>query len=168
MSILRRARDAEDTGLLRLSRSTIIIVTICVAIVVLVGTATSLAIWNTRQHAFQEHERDVTNLAFALAEQTTRYVETVDLTIMEVKSWATELDRRSRATFKNRMQSADIHQSLVERRANVLAAPAIVLIGADGEVLNSSQPAFAPDLNVTDRDYYQYLKYHDDPAVVIG
>jgi signal transduction histidine kinase len=141
---------------------------ICAAIVALVGTTASLAIWNAHDNAFEEDVRDATNLAVALAEQTARYVQTVDLTVLEVQSWATEPDRRSRSTFDTRMRSAEIHQRLVERRTNVLGAQALVLIDADGDVLNTSGPRSAPGVSVTDRSYFNYLKDHDDSGLVIG
>jgi signal transduction histidine kinase len=160
-----RANDPDSTQRSHPVRGFFII---CAAIVTLVGTTATLAILNARDNAFQEDLRDATNLAVALAEQTARYVQTVDLSVLEVRSWATEPDRRSRAGFDTRMRSAEIHQRLVERRANILGAQAIVLVDADGAVLNTSGPGSAPGVNVTDRSYFTYLKDHDDAGLVIG
>jgi PAS domain-containing protein len=165
VSMRHRAQRSKGLGLFRLSR---VFFTICAAIVVLASTVAGLAIWSARQHAFREHQRDATNLAVVLAEQTARYIETIDMSILEVKLWATEADRRTVDTFKSRMQSDEVHQRLIERQVGDLEAGAIVVVGADGEVLNTSQPSFAPGLNVLDRDYYQYLMRYNDPAIVVG
>jgi hypothetical protein len=165
MNMLGPAKAAKRLGLRHPNRGLFLIAAaIVVAIVALAG----LAIWNARQSAFQEEERDASNLAFALAEQTARYVQTVDLTMMQVKSWVTELDGNTPAAFKSRMRSAEIHQRLVEHGASVLQAHAIALIGADGEVLNSSRPQFVPGFSIAGRDFYEYLKIHDDPDLVVG
>ncbi len=168
LSISRSPRGADGGGFFHPSRGAILTVIICATIGVLVSTVAIFAVWSARQHAFREHQRDATNLAVGRAEQTARYVETVDMTSKDVKSWATDSDLRNRAAFKSRMQSADVHQSLLERRANFPMSPVIGIVGADGEVLNSSEPDFAAGLTVADRDYYQYLKSHNDPAIFVG
>jgi signal transduction histidine kinase len=165
MSMRRRARDAEGTGRLRANRGFLLI---GAAIVALIVALAGLAIWNARQSAFREDERDATNLAIALAEQTARYVQTVDLTMIEVKSWVAESDGRTPAAFNARMRSAEVHQRLVERQADIGQAHAIVVVGADGAILNTSRAGFVSGATAVDRDYYQYLKSHDDPAMVIG
>jgi PAS domain S-box-containing protein len=171
MSMLRRVKAAPGigtttgTGRFPVSRVCRLIgAAIVVAVVALAG----LAIWNARQAAFQDEEQDASNLAFALAEQTARYVQTVDQTMVQVKSWAVDLESDSPAWFARRMQSPEVHQRLLEHGANVLQAHAIALVGADGTVLNSSRPRFVPGYSVAGRDFYQYLKDHDDPAIIIG
>jgi diguanylate cyclase (GGDEF)-like protein len=165
LNLLCWAKDAEGSGLFRASGSFIILGT---AIIGLIAAVAGFAVWDVRLSAFQESQRNATNLAAALGEQTARYVQTIDLTMMEAESWATESDHRTAATYKIRMQSAEIRQRLNDRRSNVPDGHAIVLVSADGEIVNTSRPAFLPSLNVSDRDYFQYLKDHDDPAMVIG
>jgi signal transduction histidine kinase len=138
------------------------------AIVALIFSLAGVAVWNSRQHAFQERERDATNLAIALAEQTSRYVQTVDLTMMEAKSWINGLDAFTPATFKARMKTRAIHQGLVERRPDVLQGLAIEVVAADGDVLNASRAELPSGLNIGGRDFYEYLKSHDDSAIIVG
>ena len=144
------------------------VLVIYIAIVVLISAATGLVVLDARRNAFQNEQRDNTNLAIALAEQTARYVQTVDLAILEVKSWAAEADRLTPATFLNRMQSAEVHQRLMESQSIALKGHAIIVVDADGVVLNTSRLGFIPGLNVTDRDYFNYLKHHEDTALIIS
>ena len=74
--------------------------------------AASFVIWDARGHAFQEHEREATNLAIALTEQTARYVQAVDQAITEVESWATESDLRTADTFNRLMRSPEVRRRL--------------------------------------------------------
>ena len=127
-----------------------------------------IVIRNDRQDAFEENQRDLTNLAVVLAEQTARYVQTVDLVMTEVKSWAKDPDSRSLVTFERSMRSTEVHQLLVERPTSVLQTHAVVIVGADGEILNSSRSPVLPGVNIADKDYFQYLKGHNDPALVVG
>jgi signal transduction histidine kinase len=165
LRVLRLARHAADAG--RLLRSHGFFIGGAAILVLIIGLA-GIAIWNARQHVVTERERDATNLAVALAEQTARYVQTVDLTMMEIKSWIAVLDLQTPATFESGMRSSAVHQGLVERRPEVLQALAIAIVGADGVVVNTSRPEFPPGHNVVGRDFYEYLKLHNDPAMVIG
>jgi signal transduction histidine kinase len=139
-----------------------------IAIVGLIVALASFAVWNVRFSAFQESQREATNLSIVLAEQTARYVQTVDLTLMEAQSWATELGPRTPAAFKSRIQSVEIRQRLAERRAAFSDGHDVILVSADGEIMNSSQPKLIPGLNISDTDYFQYLKAHDESVMVIG
>jgi diguanylate cyclase (GGDEF)-like protein len=165
MGTLRHTRDAEGSKLLRAGQNFFIVGAIIVG---LIAALAGLAIWNARISAFQDGLRDATNLAVALGEQTARYVDTIDLPMMEAGSWTAQSDRRTPATSKSRMQSAEIEQLLGERRSTVPDGHAVILVSADGEIVNSSRVKFVPGMSVSDSDYYQYLKAHDDPAMVVG
>jgi signal transduction histidine kinase len=165
MGAPRSARDAEGKSFSDSRRNFFVF---GIAIVGLILALAGFAIWNARLSAFREGQRDATDLSVALAEQTARYVQTVDLTMMEAESWTTGLDRRTPAAFKIRIQSAEIRQQLAERRSTVSDGHAIILVSADGEIMNSSRPRFIPDINISGTDYFQYLKEHDESVLVIG
>ncbi len=66
------------------------------------------------------------------------------------------------------MGTEAIHSSLSERLKVVPQADAVALVGADGKLVNSSRLWPMPAVDLSDRDYYQRLRQHDDPGVFIS
>jgi diguanylate cyclase (GGDEF)-like protein/PAS domain S-box-containing protein len=165
MKLQRHAGITQATSLLRSTRS---FVATSVALVVLILAAASIVVWSARDRAFHQYQDGMTNLAVVLAEQTARYVQVVDLAMLTVRSTVMEYNDRTYTESKAHLESDQLHDFLAERVTNVPQVNAIALIGADGEFLNSSRPRPTSIRNVSDRDFFQYLKYHDDPAIFIG
>jgi diguanylate cyclase (GGDEF)-like protein len=139
------------------------------AVVVSAICATAgFTIWHGRQSALEENQRDMHTMGVVFAEQTTRYVQVIDLIVREVQVRAAGLDLETPANFDRQLGTQEVQAYLAERVKNVPQADAVVLIGADGIILNSSRPGPVLHVNVSDRDYYKYLKEHDDPGVFFG
>src|ERR1019366_2240714 len=103
-----------------------------------------------------------------LAEQTGRYVQTVDLIVQELRSKAAGLDFKTPEDFQRLMGTPAIQAYLVERVKNVPQADAVALIGADGIVVNWSRPRLPDRMDVSNRDYFIWCRDHDDPGIFIG
>ena len=132
------------------------------------GAAACLMIWHGRQSAFDDHLRGSNSMGVVLAEQTGRYVQIVDLIVREVRSRTAGLDLKTPEDFERLMGTREIQTDLAERVKNVPQADVIVLINADGFVVNWSRPGLPERLNVTNRDYFIWLRDHDDPEMFIG
>ena len=141
---------------------------ISVAIIVVIAGCAYFAISNARQSATRADRTDATNLAIALAEQTTGYVQAGDLITREVGAWVTALEASSAAALQQRLQSPEVHQYLAEHLVRPLQSDEIVIVGADGNVLNASRSEPALTGNIAGRDFYDYLRTHDDPDLVVG
>ena len=161
----RHDGGAQATGLFRSTRS---FVATSVALVVLILGTASLVIWNARERAFNQYQDGMTSLALVLSEQTARYVQVVDLAMLTIRSTVMDYDDRTYAESKAHLGSDQLHQILAERVTNVPQVNAIAIIGADGEILNSSRPQPTTVGILSDRDFFQYLKYHDGPAIFVG
>jgi diguanylate cyclase (GGDEF)-like protein/PAS domain S-box-containing protein len=139
-----------------------------IAIVILIVATAGIAIWSAREHAFTEHQETSKTLAAALAEQTARYVQVVDLAMIAVQREVSETADHPYSDFQTQARSDEMHRFLVDRMLNVPQAGGIALVGEEGEVLNSSRPPPFSGLSFADRDFFQYLKHHDDPAIFVG
>ena len=137
-------------------------------IFLVLGTVASLMIWHGRVSAFDDHLRGSTSMGVVLSEQTARYIQVVDLIVQEVKSRAIALDLKSAGDFERRMGTSAMRDFLRERVRNVRQADAIVVINADGFVVNSSRPGLPQKIDATDRDYYRYFRDHDDQGIFVG
>jgi diguanylate cyclase (GGDEF)-like protein len=133
-----------------------------------ISAMAGFTIWHSRQSALEEFQRDLQSMGVVLAEQTTRYVQIIDLIVHEVQVQAAGLDLETPAEFDRRLGTHEVQAYLAERAQTVPQADAVTLIGADGTILNSSRPGPVLHANVASRDYYEYFKEHDDPGVFFG
>jgi diguanylate cyclase (GGDEF)-like protein len=152
----------------KLLRSGQIVALLTTLVIAAIGTTASLMIWNSRQEYLGDRQRDMQGMGVVLAEQTARYVQIIDLIMLDVQAKSASLDIESLADFKRRMDLQEVHVYLAERMKNIPQADAVAVIAADGITLNSSRPVPLRGTNVADRDYFSYFSTHDDPGVFFG
>jgi diguanylate cyclase (GGDEF)-like protein len=155
-------------GFPRLIRSGWAAVLLYAVVVTAIGTTAGFTIWHGRQQALEEHRRAMDSMGVVLAEQTSRYVQVIDLIIEQVRSRITRLDIATTGDFRSQMGTQDIQGYLAERVRNVPQADGIILIDADGLTLNWSRAWPVAHVDATGRDYFDYLKDHNDQAMFIG
>ena len=163
--------DAEPT-LSGLPRATLVqiarirrrLIVVGVSLLVAIFAATGLLVAMQRANALAEGERTTANLVQVLAEQTSRMLQPIDLTLRELEGRlaAITLDGpdgwRSKALF----------DLLVERVKGLPQVDALMVIDADGQLVNLSR-GFPPALlDVSRREYYQYFSTHDDHALFVS
>lgn len=88
--------------------------------------------------------------------------------MQEVRARAFALDPKNSGDFERRMAMPDVTVYLRAQVKHIRQADAIVVINADGLVVNSSRGGVVEQINAFDRDYYQYFREHDDPGMYIG
>ena len=88
-----------------------------------------------------------------LAEQTTRYIEVIDLLLREVQAHSRELDIRTPEEFHQALVGEATHQYLTAERKNLPQAHSLSLVDANGTPLNTSRDlGLLPNTNAADRD----------------
>jgi diguanylate cyclase (GGDEF)-like protein len=125
-------------------------------------------IWQLRADALAEAQRDTSNLALVLAEQTERSVQAIDLVLRELQDDFTRMNLSSAPSFDQALREESIYQRLTARLARVSQADALVVIGADGKLVSSSRSWPAPSLDFSDRDYFQHFRTNVDPRTFIS
>jgi diguanylate cyclase (GGDEF)-like protein len=156
------------SGLWRFPRSGRSIVLSNVLVIATICATAGFSIWHNRESALEENQNRMKSMGIVLAEQTSRYVQVIDLSLREVQSHIARLNIASPADFQRRMGSPEIHRYLADGLANAPQADAIVLNDASGMVVNWSRAWPAVAVNSSDRDFYKYLKEHDDPDLFVG
>jgi diguanylate cyclase (GGDEF)-like protein len=138
-----------------------------VVVAVVISVTAGLMIWHNRQSALEEHQHSMNGMGIVLAEQTSRYVQVIDLMLHEVQNQISISPSMTSADFQHQFESKATQSELADRVKNVSQVDAIVLVNADGQAFNSSRVGSALP-SATERDYYIYLKAHDDPGLFIG
>ena len=137
------------------------------ALITLVGAG--LSIWDMHRRTLEDATDDTRTLGVVLAEQTTRYVEVIDLLLREVQARTLQLDIRTPQAFRQGMAGEAIQRYLDAGMQNLPQAHALTVIDAAGAVLNTSRDlGLAPQGEVADRDYFQHARDHADSRLFIS
>jgi len=136
-------------------------------LIVIVLTA-GVAVWDRRQEAIARSRQEVTNLSFVLAEQTARSIQAADLVLEEVAAAALHSGADSPEQFARLMGTEEVHRLLADRIKSLPQSDMIGLIDADGKLINGARLWPPPAMDLSDRDYFQYLRAHTEAGVFIS
>jgi PAS domain S-box-containing protein len=127
-----------------------------------------VAVWDRREEALAHARRETANLGIVLAEQTARSLQAVDLVLEEIRAASLHLGVETPEQFTEMTSGEEVHRLLASRMKALPQADTVGLISADGKLINGSRVWPAKGIDVSDRDYYLYLRGHDDPGVFIS
>ncbi len=102
--------------------------------------------WRSYRYALIATDREIDNIAKALAEQTAWTLQTVDLMLLDTARWY-EGDAA-------RIPAANVNAALAARTAGVKPVRQVTLVDTDGQQLYRAVDIPAPLLNVADRSYF--------------
>src|SRR5262249_43782252 len=107
---------------------------------------------------------DSNSVATILAEQTARSVQAIDLTLTEMQARALSAARASDTggggDFYRPVRSRGIHEFLKQRLSQLPQGGGMTLADRDGHLIASSRYWPVETVNVSDRDFFKYLKAH--------
>jgi signal transduction histidine kinase len=135
----------------------------CTALLILVLLATNAAILlKLRESEMLDQEQQLRNLSLTLAEQADRSFQSVDLVIESVAERIAAEGVTGGGSFTQKLAGRDMHRLLREKISGLPQLDAVTLINRDGKLINFSRSWPVPEVDVSDRDYFQALK--DDPT----
>jgi Cache domain len=156
---------AQKTTRLRITRLFVVCGLLLVAAIV-VGTTLMLS--NLRERALADHERELTNLVSVLAEQTDRAVQAVELIESSLIERMQALGIASAEDFERQMSGYDVHLMLRDKVSGWPHIGSITLISSQGKLFNFSRSWPLPDIDVTDREFYDALKSNPELTSFMG
>jgi diguanylate cyclase (GGDEF)-like protein len=137
----------------------------------LIGTATlaiGLTIWWLRSDAIRDASEDAGNLAIVLAEQTTRSIQSIHLILNEIQERIETLGVRAPNDFDRVLRGEDTYQFLIERLSRLRQAEFIGLVNKNGRLVNTTQKRSSPEIDLSDRNFFQHFKSNNDKGIYIG
>ncbi len=141
---------------------------ICFVLITIVISAAGYTIWSDRQATIKRDKREMTNLAVALAEHTSRYVAVMDLVLQTMQTSFKTMDADTPATFGSRLSGQRIHDDLVNRVETLPGNVALLIFNAGGILINSSRTGPTPPIDATDRDFFVHFQEHNDHGLFIS
>jgi len=138
------------------------------AVILVAIAAAGLLIWDLRQDAADTYRREIDNSGVLIAEQMSRSLQAVDLIVQDVIDHVHDVQIQTPAQFSKLAATRDFNEFLVDDLKNVPQADALTLVDAGGTVINYSRGWPVKPVDVTDRDFYRYLRDHADAKAYIS
>ena len=126
------------------------------------AVAVGLTINWLRADAIAAASRHSSNLAVVLADQIANSIQSIDLILNEIKAEEELRNIEIPDPFDRSSRSTNTRRYLVDRLSHLPQADFISLMDKDGKLVNSTQELPAPDVDLSDRPYFQHLKNTDD------
>jgi hypothetical protein len=139
-----------------------------IGLLCVIVTTASFAVWDRREEAIARSRQEMTNLGIVLAEQTARSIQAADLVLQETRAMVLAAGVDSPEQFERLMGTEEVHRFLSDRLKFLPQADAVGLVSADGRLINGSRSWPVPAIDLSDRDYYMYLRQHGGPGMFIS
>ncbi len=141
----------------------------CAVLLIAVDTvSTALLVFNFRERALADSKREISNTARALAENSERALQSIELVQASVIERIRSLDIKTREAFDRRLSAKDVHEMLADKISGLPQLEALTLVNADGVLLNYSRKWPIPLIDVADRDYFKALRANKDSMSILG
>ena len=142
------------TRAVRFQRLQIGVIAVGVLVIAAFAGSSAYDAWRSYRYSVAATEREIDNVANALAEQTVWSLEAVDLLLLDTARWyRTEIQG---------IPSDGRNAALAARAAGVQPVRQVTIIDAHGDQLYRSRGFSLPNHNVADRSYF--IAQRDDPG----
>jgi diguanylate cyclase (GGDEF)-like protein len=144
-------------------RNSFFIVGGAIALAIIFAINAVVSAYLLRQNTVDDRAEQISTLSLILAEHTSQILFSANTVlqsiedVIEVERIQTEKGYREFATSKKSFELLE-----EKTRSNSILDVA-TFVGSDGKVLNFSRSFPAPEINLSDRDYFAYLKANNDP-----
>lgn len=120
--------------------------------------AIGVTLWSLRNDVLKEAIADTGNIAAVLAEQTARSVQQVDLVITDIEEQLSRFGQIDHNEYLDILRSQETWNMLVERWGRLPQADIIGVIDRFGRPVSTANRWPAPNVDLSDRDYFQHHK----------
>jgi diguanylate cyclase (GGDEF)-like protein len=145
-------------------RLTAVGVALLLAMVVAVG----IAIWNMRVVALKDARQNDAKLGTAVAEQTARSIQGIDLILLMLRAQITEQTSLSAAALRTSLQTPTIQKELSRLQQSLPQSDAFSIVDSQGHLVNFSRHWPVPQINLSDRGYFRHFRDHDDLNALVS
>lgn len=135
--------------------------------VLVIAIATLLA-YRAGERAVSDRKRELENLALALAGQTERAFQGVELAQRSIVEQIASARITTQQQLETAMSGEAMHRLLRDKIDALPYVDAIILIDENGKLLNFSRFWPIPPVQVQDRDYFRALSHQDSPTVFVS
>jgi diguanylate cyclase (GGDEF)-like protein/PAS domain S-box-containing protein len=129
-----------------------------IVLVSLILCASIAAIVTSRERALTQAEQQLQNLAFVLASQANTSFEIIDRVQASLVEQIAAIAIHSPEEFEEKFANLETHLMLKDKNLGLPHVGAFALVNTQGKLFNFSRAWPIPDINVSDRPFFQMLK----------
>lgn len=116
-----------------------------------------------RRNTIDDRAEQIATLSLILAEHTSQIIFSANTVLLSIEDVIAVEKIQTEKAYREFASSKKSFELLEEKTKSNPILDVATFVGDDGKVLNFSRSFPAPDINLADRDYFQYLKTHNDP-----
>ncbi len=120
------------------------------------------SIFLLRQNNIENHEDELSRLTMILAEHSAQTIFSANTALDSIMDVIRIEKIKNEDQFREFSHKKNQYELLKEKTGSNPLLDVTTLVGSDSLVLNFSRSYPAPDINLSDCDYYQYFRDHDD------
>jgi PAS domain S-box-containing protein len=139
-----------------------------IGLLFVIVTTASLAIWDRHEEAIVRSRQEMTILGAVVAEQTARSIQAIEIVMQQTQAMILAAGVDSPEQFRRAMATEEVHSFLRQRSDALPHTDAILLVSADGKLVNSSEVWPVQAFELSDRDYLTRSQLDRGPAVFIS
>ncbi len=133
-----------------------------------VAISTLMLLIQLRNEALADNARELKNLSLTLAEESDRSLQAAEAIQTGLIDHMRQIGINSTDSLAALASSSNFHQILQERIANLPLIDAMAVLDAHGRMVSSSRSMPAPQVDLSDRDYFRALATDASPNSVIS
>jgi PAS domain S-box-containing protein len=137
---------------------------LCIAITI---AAACVSIWVLRRDRLDAEMSETRDLSVAIAEQTARSIQAVDLVVQDARAMAASQAGDNLDQFKRRLGNEDAHIYLLGRLHSLPQASSLAILDSTGTIVNFTRAWPVPAINSAERAFFRYFRDHDDAGPFI-
>jgi diguanylate cyclase (GGDEF)-like protein len=115
-----------------------------------------------RSNTIDERAEQIATLSLILAEHTSQIIFSANTVLESIEDVIAVENIQTEKSYREFASSKKSFEMLEEKTKSNPILDVATFVGSDGKVLNFSRSYPAPEINLADRDYFQYLKTHND------
>ena len=136
-----------------------------ILLIAAIAIGTAIMVGNFRDHALESSKRELENTVLLLARHFDQQIEDAEVPLNELIAQIHQAGIATPDDFKRRMSTPEMHLLLKVKVGHGSSKIAGVNVyDAAGDLINSSEVAVVPAINIADRAYFKALKASSDEA----
>ena len=128
----------------------------------------TFGLWDMHRRTVEDVQSEVRDLGGVVAEQTSGYVQVMDLLLREMQYRIRDIGIRTPDEFRRVVGGEDTRRFLIEHMKSVPRVHAAALFDAGGERLSTSLDITQPPYSVADRDYFQRARDQPSAGLIVS
>jgi signal transduction histidine kinase len=123
---------------------------------------------NLRESTLQTAEANLARYSLTLAENADRSFKSLDLVLSSVGDYLARKGVTDLASYRRLTSDQETHFLLKEKIAGLPQIDAVMMIDAEGRLINFSRYWPIPEVDISDRDYFKTLKANPNLASLVS